>query len=197
MSYPYWPKRAGKPGRMAVKGSWAKNKVKMKRYKLNKYVSKIKVVFGHSCKLMMMTKARGPRLISWYPGPSLPSYTLIMRRQRLWPRPGSHPPSPGWQGQNKLSVNVPDQFEGIYGFTPEFKEYIFYIPPHFCVTHNKCRLIMRLIPVRFPRGLAPRMARLTFAFRPSMIGFGSFRALSAASLSAIMTWKQRNQDSSI
>ena len=98
-----------------------------------KYVFKIKVGFVHSCKLMMMTRARGPRLMSWYPGPSLPGYTLIMRRQRLWPRPGSHPPSPGWQGQNKLSVNVPDQFEGIYGFTREFKEYSFYIPPMFAL----------------------------------------------------------------
>ena len=29
-----------------------------------KYVSKIKVGFAHSCKLMMVTKARCPRLIS-------------------------------------------------------------------------------------------------------------------------------------
>ena len=42
-------------------------------------------------------------------------------------------------------------------------------------------------PVRLPRGLAPRIARLTFALRPSMIGFGSLQARSAASLLDIIT----------
>jgi hypothetical protein len=50
-------------------------------------------------------------------------------------------------------------------------------------------------------GLAPRYARLTLAFRPSMIGFASLTARSAASLSAIVTcqmqkWQQQNKDMS-
>ncbi len=40
-------------------------------------------------------------------------------------------------------------------------------------------------------GLAPRMARLTLALRPSMIGFGSLQARSAASFVAIITWNQK------
>ena len=42
-------------------------------------------------------------------------------------------------------------------------------------------------PVRLPLGFAPRIARFTFALRPSMIGFGSLQALSAASLLDIIT----------
>lgn len=37
------------------------------------------------------------------------------------------------------------------------------------------------------RGLAPRYARFTLAFLPSMMGLGSLQALSAAALSAIVT----------
>ena len=43
--------------------------------------------------------------------------------------------------------------------------------------------------MRLPLGLAPRIARLTLAFLPSMIGFGSLQARSAASLFDIITWK--------
>ncbi|EYC42828.1 hypothetical protein Y032_0516g2802 [Ancylostoma ceylanicum] len=39
----------------------------------------------------------------------------------------------------------------------------------------------------FVRGFAPRYARFTFAFRPSMIGFGSLQARSAAARSFIVT----------
>lgn len=46
---------------------------------------------------------------------------------------------------------------------------------------------MHLPGCMFPRGLAPRIARLTFALRPSMIGFGSLHALSAAGRSPIIT----------
>ena len=43
-------------------------------------------------------------------------------------------------------------------------------------------------------GLAPRYARLTLAFRPSMIGFGSLHARCAATSSAIVTCvEQRRQ----
>ena len=38
-----------------------------------------------------------------------------------------------------------------------------------------------------PLGLAPRIARFTFAFLPSMIGLGSLHALSAAGRSPIIT----------
>lgn len=42
-----------------------------------------------------------------------------------------------------------------------------------------------------PLGLAPRMAKFTFAFRPSIMGLGSRQALSAEDLSPIITCKQR------
>lgn len=42
--------------------------------------------------------------------------------------------------------------------------------------------------VALPRGLAPRIARFTFAFLPSMIGFGSLQARSALILSPIITY---------
>ena len=54
-------------------------------------------------------------------------------------------------------------------------------------SHHHHLLIM-IRPVRLPLGLAPRMARLTLAFLPSMIGFGSLHARSAASLFDIITW---------
>ena len=43
------------------------------------------------------------------------------------------------------------------------------------------------IPVTFPLGLAPRMARFTFAFLPSMMGLGSLQARSAQSFVLIIT----------
>lgn len=43
------------------------------------------------------------------------------------------------------------------------------------------------------RGLAPRYARLTLAFLPSMMGFGSLQALSAAARSAIVTYTYTNR----
>ena len=55
---------------------------------------------------------------------------------------------------------------------------------------------IKLVPsssVACIRGLAPRYARLTFAFRPSMIGFGSLHIRSAAERSTIVTCKQRSQ----
>lgn len=39
-----------------------------------------------------------------------------------------------------------------------------------------------------PLGLAPKMAKLTFAFLPSIIGLGSLQARSAEARSDIMTW---------
>ena len=54
-------------------------------------------------------------------------------------------------------------------------------------SHHHHLLIM-IRPVRLPLGFAPRMARLTLAFLPSMIGFGSLHARSAASLFDIITW---------
>lgn len=41
--------------------------------------------------------------------------------------------------------------------------------------------------VRLPRGFAPNIAKLTFALRPSMIGFGSLQARSALARSPIIT----------
>lgn len=49
---------------------------------------------------------------------------------------------------------------------------------------------IRLLVCKLPLGLAPRMAKLTFAFRPSMMGLGSLHALSAAGLSPIITCTQ-------
>lgn len=48
-----------------------------------------------------------------------------------------------------------------------------------------------LLPGCMIRGLAPRYARLTLAFLPSMMGFGSLQALSAAARSAIVTYTKR------
>jgi hypothetical protein len=45
----------------------------------------------------------------------------------------------------------------------------------------------------FPLGFAPRIARFTFALRPSMMGFGSLHALSAAGRSPIITWTQKDR----
>lgn len=52
---------------------------------------------------------------------------------------------------------------------------------------------MHLLVCKLPLGLAPRMAKLTFAFRPSMMGLGSLHALSAAGLSPIITCTQINR----
>ena len=46
-----------------------------------------------------------------------------------------------------------------------------------------------LVSTEFPLGLAPKMARLTLAFLPSMMGLGSLQAFSAPSLLDIMTWE--------
>lgn len=43
---------------------------------------------------------------------------------------------------------------------------------------------------KFPRGLAPRMARFTLAFLPSMMGLGSLQARSAAARSPMITCRQ-------
>nr|BAC04785.1 unnamed protein product [Homo sapiens] len=50
----------------------------------------------------------------------------------------------------------------------------------------------KLSPVWRLRGLAPRYARFTLALRPSMMGFGSLQALSAAARSAMVTWWSRD-----
>lgn len=44
--------------------------------------------------------------------------------------------------------------------------------------------------VKLPRGFAPNIAKLTFALRPSMIGFGSLQARSALNLSPMITWEE-------
>ena len=56
------------------------------------------------------------------------------------------------------------------------------------LSSNHHHLLIMIRPVRLPLGFAPRMARLTLAFLPSMIGFGSLHARSAASLFDIITW---------
>ena len=56
------------------------------------------------------------------------------------------------------------------------------------LSSNHHHLLIMIRPVRLPLGLAPRIARLTLAFLPSMIGFGSLHARSAASLFDIITW---------
>ncbi|GMT03493.1 hypothetical protein PENTCL1PPCAC_25667 [Pristionchus entomophagus] len=65
-----------------------------------------------------------------------------------------------------------------------------------CVCSGNCTLLvsaakaeLSVMPAswRLPRGLAPRYARLTLAFLPSMIGLGSLQALSAAGRSFIVT----------
>ena len=43
----------------------------------------------------------------------------------------------------------------------------------------------------FPLGLAPSIAKFTLAFLPSIMGLGSFKALSAASLFAIITCQEK------
>lgn len=52
---------------------------------------------------------------------------------------------------------------------------------------NERRLPDSEIPVAIPLGLAPKYAKLTLAFLPSMIGFGSLQARSAPSLFDIVT----------
>ena len=52
---------------------------------------------------------------------------------------------------------------------------------------------MHLLWRAFPLGLAPRMARLTLAFLPSMIGFGSLHARSAASFVDMITCKTKTE----
>lgn len=42
---------------------------------------------------------------------------------------------------------------------------------------------------RLPLGLAPIIARLTLALRPSIMGLGSLQARSAAGLSPMITWR--------
>lgn len=44
----------------------------------------------------------------------------------------------------------------------------------------------------FPLGLAPRIAKLTLAFLPSIIGFGSLQALSADCRSPIITFEEKH-----
>ena len=54
---------------------------------------------------------------------------------------------------------------------------------------NKYRLFKNLPCREFTLGFAPKIARLTFAFLPSIIGLGSLHAFSAPSLVAMITWK--------
>lgn len=50
--------------------------------------------------------------------------------------------------------------------------------------------LTNLLACRLPLGFAPRIAKLTFALRPSIMGFGSLHALSAAGLSPMITCVQ-------
>ena len=56
-----------------------------------------------------------------------------------------------------------------------------------CFDGSEVIIVYLTLPVRLPLGLAPSIAKFTFAFLPSIMGFGSFKALSAASLFAMIT----------
>lgn len=55
---------------------------------------------------------------------------------------------------------------------------------------RKKRVEVNLLVCKLPLGLAPSIAKLTLALRPSMMGLGSLHALSAAALSPMITYEQ-------
>lgn len=59
---------------------------------------------------------------------------------------------------------------------------------------KKNQQIVNSLAWRLPLGFAPRIARLTFAFRPSIMGLGSLQALSAAGRSPMITCKHNIQN---